>query len=121
MSKLGELEKAIIGIVVGIIGGGLVFFKAITPDTITEWVLIVVGIALIGGYCFISWKWFKKRFGKDATFGLLTPPLITFGVLAVYISLTTNYIPTPHDKVFLGLGVALVIIPLVLLVRALQR
>lgn len=115
-----ESVKTLVGVVLGVIGTGLVLFGAITPDELIDYAQIVIGITLVGGYCVISWDWFKSFFGRDPSTALLMPPLVTFGVLAIYVSLTSPWLVPPHDKIMLGLGGALVVVPLVLLFKALK-
>jgi len=113
--------KAGVGVVLAIIGVALIFLRSVTPDRLVDYVWIAGGIALVLIYCVISWDWFKSFFGKDASMALVTPPLLTFGVLAVYSALTATWLVSPHDMVMLGLGAALIVVPLVLLFRAVKR
>lgn len=119
--ELKEFKRIIIGAVIAVIGTCLAFYYAITPESPLDWTWIIVGIALLAGYCVISWEWVKVRFGKDASTVLLTPPLVTFGILSIYVSVFTIYFVPPHDKVFLGLGAALIVVPLALLGKALKK
>lgn len=104
-----------------IIGVILMFHYSKTPDTLLDWVWIAVGATLVATYCVISWGQLKGLFGKDASIVLPTPPLLTFGILAVHCALTASWFVPPHDKVMLGIGAAFIVISLVLLFKALKR
>lgn len=109
------------GIAIGVIGTGLAFFNAITPETLTEISLIIFGIALIGAYCKLSWDGFKEYLGNEATIGLLTPPLLTFGILAIYTSFTAEWLVPPHGNVLLGFGAAIILIPIALIMVSFKK
>ncbi|MBS3815359.1 MAG: hypothetical protein KGY45_02200 [Hadesarchaea archaeon] len=113
--------KIIIGVILAIIGSVLAFFKGLTPDALLDYALIVLGVALIGVYCIVSWEEFRSIFGKDASLVLFVPPLLTFGILSIYLSQTSKWLVPPHDTVLIGLGIALIAIPLVLLGMSLKN
>ncbi len=110
-----DLIKLNIGIILAIVGTGLTILKAFDPTNTIDYVYIVVGIGLIVVYCFLTWDWYERVFGIDASIALFTIPLITTGAVTIVIALFTQGIAPPHDKVMLGLGAALVIVPIGLL------
>lgn len=104
-----------------IIGTGLLFIEAITPDKVIDFVLMGIGAALVGIYCMISWDWFNNSFGKNANEVLFSPPLLTFGVLAIYYGLIQDWLAPPHDKIFSGIGLAFVLISIYYIQKVLRR
>lgn len=117
-SRLEKSHKVIIGLALAIIGSGLAFFMAVTPDRITDYLGLAFGVLLILGYCFLSWDWFTDFFGKDASIVMFTPPLVTFGILSVYLSLTKPWLESPG--VLLAFGIIIIVIPIALLVYFLR-
>lgn len=109
------------GIAFAVVGTGLLFFNAISPHKIMDFVLIGVGLSLIAAYCAISWDWFKDTFGNRANETLFVPALLTFGVLSGYYGITASWLVPPHDKVMLGLGIGIIAVSAFFLQQALQN
>lgn len=105
--------KVNIGLILGIVGSGIAFLSAMSPEDMIDYIGIVAGVAMIGGYAFMSWDWFESYFGRDASIALFVPPLVIFGALAIGFSLIAPWLAPPHDKVVLGVGIGLVVVPLV--------
>lgn len=116
--NLKKSQRLLIGLALGIVGSGLAFFMAVTPDRIIDYLGVAFGIFLVLVYVFLSWDWFRDYFGKDASIVLFSPPLLTFGILSVYLSLTKVWLATP--EILLAAGIILIIIPILILVYFLR-
>lgn len=116
-----DLIKVNIGIVLAIVGSALTALNAFAPAGIIDYLLIALGVGLIVVYCFLTWDWFEAKFGNNASFALFFIPLLIFGLVTVIFALFSapNVIPGPHDKVMLGLGAALIVVPIFLLWQSL--
>ncbi len=108
--------KVIIGIILAIIGTGVTAINAFsTPISLVEALIMTLGIGLIVVYCFLTWDWFKAKFGKDASIALFLIPLITFGAVTIIMNVFLGGMKPPHDKIQIVLGVILIVVPLFLL------
>lgn len=119
-----ESIKVYLGIILAIAGPVLVFLGAqrvMNLGGFLGYLAMVLGVALVGAYCFLTWDGYQEIFGEDAAIALFALPLATFGVLMVFLSVNTTWMVPPHDKIFLAFGVALVVIPIAFLVNYLRE
>lgn len=107
--------KVNIGIILAILGTGVTTLKAFSPRGLFDYLLIALGIGLIVVYCFLTWDWFQAKFGKDASIALFLIPLVTFGAVSIFITISSEGVAPPHDKIMLVLGVILIVVPVFLL------
>ena len=96
--------KAAVGVVLGVIGTGLFFVGARTPESTIDYVYMAIGVIMILAYCAITWSWLSGLFGKDASLVMLAPPLLMFGALLLYIAVTVGH----GDMIQVGIGVGLI-------------
>ena len=103
--------KLIIGFILGAVGSFLTVFYSFAYAWWLDLILIVVGLVMVFGYCYLTWDWFEVNFGEDGRIAIFLVPLIVFGATMVYLSLTSTSIVPPHDTVMALLGVAMMVGP----------